>query len=126
MMRIARWLVPVLLLSASLGHAAGSGPVGGGGAYSDSATPSRTPEQRASSAYKSGQKYKKRAGRYETKAAEASTEAKRDKYLDKALAQYEKSVDKYLEAFPDGFLAQWISPFRWARIKRESTDLLRS
>jgi len=28
-----------------------------------------------------------------------------------------------LEAFPDGFFAQWISPFRWARIKRESSKL---
>jgi sterol desaturase/sphingolipid hydroxylase (fatty acid hydroxylase superfamily) len=31
-----------------------------------------------------------------------------------------------LEAFPDGFFAQWISPFRWARIKRESAGLPRS
>ena len=28
-----------------------------------------------------------------------------------------------LEAFPKGFFAQWISPFRWARIRRESTSL---
>jgi sterol desaturase/sphingolipid hydroxylase (fatty acid hydroxylase superfamily) len=27
-----------------------------------------------------------------------------------------------LEAFPDGFFAQWISPFRWARIKQESSS----
>ncbi len=28
-----------------------------------------------------------------------------------------------LEAFPDGFFAQWLSPFRWARIKLESSGI---
>lgn len=28
-----------------------------------------------------------------------------------------------MEAFPKGFFAQWISPFRWARIRRESTSV---
>ena len=28
-----------------------------------------------------------------------------------------------MEAFPKGFFAQWISPFRWARIQRESIPL---
>ena len=31
-----------------------------------------------------------------------------------------------LEAFPKGFFAQWISPFRWARIRRESTSLVQT
>jgi len=31
-----------------------------------------------------------------------------------------------LEAFPKGFFTQWISPFRWARIRRESTSLKQS
>ena len=78
---------------------AGSGPVGGGSMSGGGAAPSRTPEQLANSAYKSGQKYKKRAVRYEEKAADAKDAAKRDKLLAKARTQYEKSVDKYLEAF---------------------------
>ena len=27
-----------------------------------------------------------------------------------------------MEAFPSGFFAQWISPFRWSQIRRESMD----
>jgi sterol desaturase/sphingolipid hydroxylase (fatty acid hydroxylase superfamily) len=27
-----------------------------------------------------------------------------------------------LDAFPNGFFAQWLSPFRWAQIKRKSVD----
>jgi tetratricopeptide (TPR) repeat protein len=69
------------------------------GSMGGSALPSRTPAQVANGAYKSGQKYKKRAVKHEQKAAAASDPEKRDKYLEKARKQYKKSVDEYLKAY---------------------------
>jgi len=69
-----------------------------GGSSSSTARP-RTPEQMASSAYRSGQKYRKRAEKYEKKAAQADNEKSIGKYTDKAHVQYEKSIEKYLQAY---------------------------
>ena len=93
----AGFLVVVFALAAGSAQAAGSGAVSGGSA--PSAGRSRTPEQMATGAYKSGQKYRKRAEKYERKAAEADNDKSRAKYIDKADAQYEKSIEKYLQAY---------------------------
>ena len=93
----AGFLVVVFALAAGSAQAAGSGAVSGGSA--PSAGRSRTPEQMATGAYKSGQKYRKRAEKYERKAAEADNDKSRAKYTDKADAQYEKSIEKYLQAY---------------------------
>lgn len=93
----AGFLVVVFALAAGSAQAAGSGAVSGGSA--PSAGRSRTPEQMATGAYKSGQKYRKRAEKYERKAAQADNDKSRAKYTDKADAQYEKSIEKYLQAY---------------------------
>jgi tetratricopeptide (TPR) repeat protein len=101
MLRVAPVVLLVFATHVFATHAlaAGSGPVGGGSMPGGGGVSSRTPEQLANSAYKSGQKYKKRALRYEDKAAQATDAGKRDKLSEKAQAQYEKAVDAYLEAF---------------------------
>jgi tetratricopeptide (TPR) repeat protein len=68
----------------------------------------RSPEQTADSLYKSGLRYKEKAWKQEEKAAEASTEAKREKYLAKAQKEYTKAIDKQsdaLRAFPTHYKA---------------------
>ncbi|MDH3643224.1 MAG: hypothetical protein OES38_14075 [Gammaproteobacteria bacterium] len=86
-------LAMVLMLSASLAQAAGSG--GGGQAPR---TVEQTPEQAANSHYKSGLRYKKRAWKHEEKAAAASTAEKREKLLAKAAKAFEKAVAQQLKA----------------------------
>ena len=92
-------LVVASMFATGTAQAAGSGAVSGGGIASPSSARARTPEQMATSAYKSGQKYRKRAQKYERKAADADSEKSRTKYTDKAAAQYEKSIEKYLQAY---------------------------
>ena len=91
------FLVVAFVFATGSVQGAGSGAVSGGSA--PSAGRSRTPEQMATGAYKSGQKYRKRAEKYERKAAEADNDKSRAKYIDKADAQYEKSIEKYLQAY---------------------------
>lgn len=95
----AGFLVVAFVFATGSAQAAGSGAVGGSSMPSSSAARPRTPEQMASSAYKSGQKYRKRAEKYERKAAAADNEKSRTKYADKASTQYEKSIEKYLQAY---------------------------
>jgi tetratricopeptide (TPR) repeat protein len=94
----AGFLVVALMFGTGVTQAAGGGAVGGGSTPSSTARP-RTPEQMASSAYKSGQKHRKRAEKYEKKAARADNEKSIGKYTDKAHVQYEKSIEKYLQAY---------------------------
>jgi tetratricopeptide (TPR) repeat protein len=95
----AGFLVVAFVLAAGSAQAAGSGAVSGGGIGSPSSARARTPEQMATSAYKSGQKFRKRAEKYERKAADSDSEKSRTKYTDKAHVQYEKSIEKYLQAY---------------------------
>ena len=95
----AGFLVVAFMFATGHAQAAGSGAVGGSSMPSSSTARPRTPEQLASSAYKSGQKYRKRAEKYEKKAARADKEKSIAKYTDKARVQYEKSIEKYREAY---------------------------
>jgi tetratricopeptide (TPR) repeat protein len=83
----------VLVFAGSLALAAGSG---GGGQMPSSVV--QTPEQVAESHYKSGLRYKKRAWKQEEKAATATSVERRDKQLGKAAKNYEKAIDKQVEA----------------------------
>jgi tetratricopeptide (TPR) repeat protein len=95
----AGFFVVAIVFATGHAQAAGSGAVGGSSMPSSSTARPRTPEQLASSAYKSGQKYRKRAEKYEKKAARADKEKSIAKYTEKARAQYEKSIEKYLQAY---------------------------
>lgn len=81
------------LLGTSPIWAAGSG--GGGGNLSSTPTAKpKSPEHIASSSYKSGIRHKKRAWRYEDKAAASKKEKKRKSLLAKAQREYVKAKEK--------------------------------
>ena len=81
------------LFGASQLWAAGSGGGGTGLPSAPSAKP-KPPEQIASASYKSGIRYKKKAWRYEDKAAAAKKEKKRKALLAKAKREYIKAKEK--------------------------------
>ena len=93
-------VVSLLIVSASISvHAAGgSSGGGGGGGFSRSSGPSKTPTQLAEASYSRGLKYRDKAWKYEKQAAEAETDKKKQKYLNKAASQYKKAIKRYKKA----------------------------
>jgi len=77
----------VLIMSTPLLLAAGGGSLPSGGG---AAPVVQTPEQRATRLYNAGLKYRKKAWKYEEKAAAATSEKKRSKYLKRAETQYKR------------------------------------
>ncbi len=76
-------------------HAAGSGGGSAGGGFpSQGASKPKSPEQIASSSYRSGVRHKEKAWKLEAKAAKAKKDKKRKSLLAKAKKEYTKAKEK--------------------------------
>lgn len=91
---ITSLIVIASLFGANTVWAAGGGGGGGGGVSGSSTPKPKSPEQIASSSFRSGIRHKERAWRFEDKAAKAKKEKKRKSLLAKAQREYVKAKDK--------------------------------
>lgn len=98
-----------LALGVSYAYGAGSGGGGGGASVSPTAPAKpKAPEEISAQHYREGIRHKERAWKQEAKAADATSEKRRDRALAKAQKEYKKAIDrqgKAIEAVTSNYQA---------------------
>ena len=94
-----RLVIVTILMSCAAGQltwAAGSSSSGNAGVLPT--TPAQSPEQQAQRALKQGIRHRDRALKYEQKAADASSDKRRDKALKRVVKEWQKAIAKQRDA----------------------------